>query len=114
VPSNRLSTFELAPDALDVRGDGAVIDDQAGRFHQLIATLDMTGVAGQAWTIQNSVTVRATGRSSQRTEHRFGIQRELALTNQLRCRLGRAAASTRRNKATMRASSWAVEMSLVR
>src|SRR4051812_5111098 len=39
----RIQRDELAANALDVRSDGAVVDDDAGVAHQAVAILDMAG-----------------------------------------------------------------------
>ena len=41
----RVERQELAPDALDVRRDRAVVDDDVGVAHQRVAVLDVAGMA---------------------------------------------------------------------
>jgi hypothetical protein len=104
--------WNLRLDALHVRRDRAVVDDDAGVTHQRVAILDVTGKRASECTIQNSVSVRSTLGAFQ-----FAVRRgtsSAAAHARGSSPRGAAESSLRRNSAAMRAARCGRLASLVR
>ena len=112
----RIDRLELAADALDVRGDRAVVDHRCSpRASARRGPSRGPGWRASACTIQNSVSVRSTGLVAPARGHALDVERQRA-AHERRPRLdgGRGDRSARRNSAAMRAARCGRLTSLVR
>ncbi len=79
----RLEHLELPPDALDVRGDGVVVEHDVRRVHELLAVLHVAGMLREGVHDPELRQRKQHHLAVPLHLHAFGIERERAATNDL-------------------------------